>query len=271
MKLFKSLMLGLILVFAMNTVVFAENLGSELKDEHTIIYDGAFILETDDENSLFKKAKKISDKHDINIIIYTEEEYIYNSRSRAEEVYLSYFAEHTDGILYYVNMQTRDYYFLTSGDVRKSLSDDYGLVEVENKVVSNLSDGFYYSSFNSFLKIVDKFEKEADFFLPYCFLNPYRTFGDIFIRFVIAAIAGVVIANIRTGSQKAKLKTVKPEPLAKNYVPEDGFNLSLNKNTFLFKNVTKTAIPKSTSSGGGGGGRSGGGGGSSFGGRGGKF
>ena len=47
MKLLKSLMLGLILVFAMNTVVFAENLGSELKDEHTIIYDGAFILEAD--------------------------------------------------------------------------------------------------------------------------------------------------------------------------------------------------------------------------------
>ncbi len=270
MKLLKSLMLGLILVFAMNTVVFAENLGTELKDEHTIIYDGAFILEEYDENSLFKRAKKVSDKHDINIIIYTEEMNIYNARNRAEEVYLSYFAEHTDGILYYVNMQTRDYYFLTSGDVKKSLSDNYGLVEVENKVVSDLSDEFYYSSFKNFLKMVDKFEKEADFFLPYCFLNPYRTFGDIFIRFIIAVVAGVIIANIRTGSQKAKLKTVKPEPLAKNYVPKDGFNLSLNKNTFLFKNVTKTAIPKSTSSGGGGS-RSGGGGGSSFGGRGGKF
>ncbi len=286
MKKIKAIILGLVLVLALNTVAFADikidtdgvlkeneldDMASSMLRFKTLINDGADILNSEEELKLLEKADKIANKYDINIIMYTDNEYIFDSQSTAENIYLSHFEEYSDGIIFYVNMSTRDYYFATSGDVRKSISDSYGLAVIEDEVTYYLSDGDYYDSFDEFLRLVKKFEKEAEFGLPYCFINPYRTFFGIVVRVIIAVVIAMIIAFIRTGTQKAKLKTVKPESMAKNYIPKDGFNLTVNKDTFLFRNITKTAIPKSSSSGGGGGGRSRSGGGGSFGGRGGKF
>ena len=265
MKIFKTVILSLLLVFAINTVAMAE----DTKTSGTaVLYDGADILTDSDETDLYERAATIAKKHNLNIIIYTEERFITYAEGTAKEVYLSYFDENTDGILYYVNMTTRDYYFLTCGDARRSLSDNYGLVKIENKVVDDLSDAVYYTSFDKFLNMVDKFEKKAESGMPYSFINPYRTPVEIIIRIVIAIVIGVVVALLVSGRQKSKLKPVKPEPLAKNYIAKDGFVLRKSKDSFMFKNVTK--IPKPQSSGSSGGSRSSGGGGS-FGGRGGKF
>ena len=72
--------------------------------------------------------------------------------------------------------------------------------------------------------------------------------SETVIRLILSAVA-VAVAFIIMLGVASSLKTVKRQPNAAAYV--DNLKLSERSDTFLYKNVRKTPIPRSSSSGGG--------------------
>ena len=71
----------------------------------------------------------------------------------------------------------------------------------------------------------------------------------------IAVIIGLIIALLVTSSMKSKLKSVRYQANARDYIRSGSFNLKHSRDLYLYSTVTRVARPKSNS----GGSRSGGG------------
>ncbi|NLZ46014.1 MAG: TPM domain-containing protein [Clostridiales bacterium] len=168
------------------------------------------------------------------------------------------------GIVLLLAMEDRDYALHINGTGYDYITDEYGLDVVEKKVVPILEKDNFEKAFLKFATLSDKFVTEAKDGKAYSSTHRYIEFSDFTDNILIAVIVGAVAAIIITMPMVSKLKSVKPQKAAANYIKEDTFSITNQQDLFLFQNVTKTKIETSSS---GGGGRSGGGGG----GRSGKF
>ncbi len=82
------------------------------------------------------------------------------------------------------------------------------------------------------------------------------------LTIVIALCIAMIIAFIIVSSMKAKLKTVRNQPYANEYLKKGSFKLVNSRDIFLYRSVTRVKINRNNGSGGGrsGGGSRGGGG-----------
>ena len=70
---------------------------------------------------------------------------------------------------------------------------------------------------------------------------------------MLSLIVGLVLALIITGTMRSKLKTVRHQKTANSYVRNDSMKVTVAKDYFLYRTVTRVPKPKDN------GGRSGGG------------
>lgn len=68
----------------------------------------------------------------------------------------------------------------------------------------------------------------------------------------ISLVAGIVLSLIVVGTMKSKLKTVRFQAAANNYVKAGSMNLTESRDIFLYNTMTKTKKEKNDSSSGGG-------------------
>ena len=62
---------------------------------------------------------------------------------------------------------------------------------------------------------------------------------------------GFVLSLIIVGNMKAKLKTVRFQAAASNYIKDNSLNINERRDLFPYNTVTRTAKPKNDDSGGG--------------------
>ena len=63
---------------------------------------------------------------------------------------------------------------------------------------------------------------------------------------LIAVVAGVVIALIVTLTMKSRLKTVRPNNSAREFIKKGSLDLRVNRDTFLYRRVERTAKQQDT-------------------------
>ena len=97
-------------------------------------------------------------------------------------------------------------------------------------------------------------------------VNVYRGSFPWGENIVIALIVGAVVGLIVVSTMKSKLKTVRPRREAHEYTRPGSMNVTVSRDLYLYRTVTRRPKPKDSGSSGG---RSGGG--SRSGGRGGSF
>lgn len=236
--------------------------------------DNGDILTDSEEEKISSALEDVSEKYGTDVLVYTTRDVAYNSESScayfANERMDEYLAENNteDAIMFVIDMDYRLWYMCTNGEAKDAISDEYGLVLFEDKLIGYLSDGEYEECFLKYAELCDEFLAEYQDGTPYSNMHKYVTTGLILKVVGICAIIGLVIALVVTSVFKKQLNSVREQRTASNYVRKGSFKLEVSNDLFLYKNVTKTA--RQTSSGGGrsGGGRSGGG---SRGGRGGRF
>ena len=68
----------------------------------------------------------------------------------------------------------------------------------------------------------------------------------------ISLVVGVVLSLMVVGTMKSKLKTVRFQAAANNYVKAGSMNLTERRDIFLYNTMTKTKKEKNDSSSGGG-------------------
>jgi hypothetical protein len=81
-------------------------------------------------------------------------------------------------------------------------------------------------------KKTDKDEKKK--------FNPVRSL-------LISLVISLIIAFVVVGSMKSKMKTVRKQSGAAGYTKNDSFKLEINKDTYLYNEISKTERPQSGS------------------------
>ncbi len=264
-KLFFTLAL-LILVTALTLPCLASK---------ALLSDGAGLLDITESAELLSLLESCSEQAGADIAIVTVDSYEgYDIELYTESLCDSGFM--TDGIVLLVSTGTREYCLTKCGEAEYAI-DQAGLDFIEEAFVPYLSNGDHYTAFTVFAKLSEKALSEysstgnvyeGDDFSPDISISDSGTViitegKRPFFHYLICVGIGLAIALVAMLIMQSGMKTVKSQDRAGSYIIDGSLALQVSSDRFLYRTVSKTPKPKSSSSSG----RSGGGSGRSSSGR----
>lgn len=226
------------------------------------LVDNAGLLTSSEASALEELLDDYSTLYNLDIAVLTSYGTEYGMSTQD---YCEYFFENNygvgaelDGVILYVNMSEREWQIATSGKAITAITD-YGLEYIENQMIDDLSDGYYYDAFKAFADSCAELLKIAENGEPFDVQNgndyadeglvsdtrPGYPFGT---NLFISLLFGFIVALIVVSSMKSQLKSVGMQRGASNYVKKGSFNITQSRDIYLYRNVTRTARPKETSS-----------------------
>ena len=212
----------------------------------------AAALRVDDEASLLfdyeitvleNKLAEISDQYGVDIVIVTADSLGGKSAADFADDYYDLHGFKINGILLLVALTEREWFVSTAGTCINSITDD-GITYISDAILPYLSDGDYYEAFRTFAgccgTLLDYAENGS----------PYVTEDELpLLTYVLVSVCvGLITALIVTSIMKGKLKTIRPQNTADNYVREGSMVLSQQADLFLYSRVTRVAKPKDNGS-----------------------
>lgn len=211
------------------------------------VEDGASLLYDYEINVLENKLAEISDNYGVDVVIVTADSLGGKSAADFADDYYDHNGFGPDGVLLLVAMQEREWFISTAGSCIVDINDD-GISYIEDEFLWYLSDGDYYEAFRTFAGCCDELLRLAASGQPYEYEDsfPFSTYA------VVSLIVGLISAWIATAVMKGKLKSIRPQDTADNYVRQDSMKLTQQADLYLYSRVTRVAKPKdnSTKSGG---------------------
>ena len=206
------------------------------------VVDDADLLDPSEAEQLEDVLETVSQKHDIDIVVLTVPSLMGKSpEDYAVEYYDGRYGD--DGVLMLVSMYDRQWYFLSAGKCKARIPAD----AFEGEFVDLLGQEDYYEAFTLFANICDR-----------------RISNFIWVVIGISLAIGAVIGLIVVLVMKSKLKTVRSQSHADQYVGGECLQLTGRSDIFLYQTVTRRARPQSDNGSRGSSGRSYGGGGGRF-------
>ena len=210
------------------------------------VIDDAGLIKASDEKELDKKIKNIQ-KDKFDVVILT----VKSLDGKSAQDYADDYYDNNDygldneksGVLFLVSKGDRKYHISTKGAGIKAFTD-YGIGRIKEEIKPYLSDGDYFNACDEFLNITKDFVKAYKEGTPYDTDNPYNEEIDYVILEVIALVVAFVIALISVGIMRLRMNTAKPKGTAMEYIKKGSFNLTSEKDIFMYSTVTKTAKPK---------------------------
>ncbi len=225
--------------------------GKETPDR---LVDGADLLTKSEEKEIEARLDEISEKHRVDVVIITTESTgIYSPSAYSDKIYDGEGygqGEDRDGVMLLISMEERDWDILANGlcndaidrDVRESIGDS---------MVSDLSDGEYADAFNAFVS-------ECDYYIN-GYINGFPFKWKMTL--VVSLAVGLVAAFTVTSVMKGQLKSVRANNTATEYVKRGSMNVTLARDIYLYRHISRMKKPdhdSSSGSSGGGRGHSGG-------------
>jgi uncharacterized protein len=176
-----------------------------------------------------------------------------------------------DGILLMISLDMNDIWIATNGYGNVAFTDA-GVDDIIVRLTPDFRNGDFYEGFHLFMDLTQHYLEQARGGTPYDVGNMPRTLT--IYNFIIPLGIGIVGSLIIMLFWASKLKSVRSQNLATNYVRDGSLHIPTRSDRFLFRNVVRRPRPKQNNNSGGGMGgttlsRSSSGG--SFGGRGGRF
>lgn len=248
MKRFIAVLFCLCLVFCVSISVSADTIPDERLQPRLV--DGADILTDSEESQLLSKLDSVSEELQFDVVIATAYglggEYI----SDVADDYYDYngfgYGSSADGCILLVDMDTRKWWISTCGYGITALTDT-GIDYIGEKIEGDLSAGYYYDAFVTYTDLVEDFVNQARTGSPYDSGNLPKEGYSWFFGIVFSLAAGFGIALISVFVMKGKLKSVRRQPAAKDYLVAGSMNVTSSRDIFLYRNVTRRARPKESS------------------------
>lgn len=225
-------------------------------DETEKVYDFAELLTEYEEEQIYNKINEYINNYDMDLVVVTiNDNPRYSAQKYADDFYdYNSFGknEYRDGILFLIDMDTREFYISTTGEAIR-MYDDNRIEGLLDYVESYIKNGNYYEAIISF---VEKVGNYADSGIPSSNKNSYiGENGDIYyikkINYFIAIFISAIITFIVTIILVNKNKMIKKATNASLYVNNSGINITERQDNFLTTHTT--SITLSSSSGGSGG------------------
>ena len=208
--------------------------------------DAAGLLSESEQAALISTLDEISEKHQVDVIVVTIDslgemppgecaEYFYDNFGYG-------FGSDKSGILLLISMEERDWYITSVGFGITSVNEA-GRQYISDNMLGYLSDGYYAKAFEEFALCCDYLISLAETGDPFDYDDfPKEAFGVV-KHLIIALIIGLVAAFIVTGSMKGKLKSVRHQTTAGNYVKNDSMKVTESRDLFLYRQVSRTEKP----------------------------
>ena len=276
MKRIQALMLSVLLVFALLTLccgsAFALTASPAAEERESflsgnpLVADNAGLLSASELQALEQKAKNISSAHSCEVIILTVNDAGGKSpQDYAEDFYVDHdygFGASRSGIMLYLDMGERDWYIATCGSAIDAFHDDPTDFLV-SRFKPDLSNGNYYRAFDTYLSYAEKFLGTFDHTISQEELDEineeYSNFMDgtepsepnYVKKGIMSVVLGALAGFVPVSAQKSSLKTVRKRRDAAGYAKAGSLRLNVNRDIYLFSNVTSHVIqqPRAGSSG----------------------
>ncbi len=213
-------------------------------DSHVV--DKADLLTDAEERTLEARLENLADNYSVDVVIVTvETSYGDDLEEYAEWLYLTYgygIGNDRDGILLLINMDPYNRGWAIYGHGLGADAMPYNqIMKLGDAMTPDLKAGDFAVAFDLFVRRCEERVNIAINGEPFA---PGK-------MLLISLIVGLVVALIVTGIMRSKLKSVRAQHAASNYVRQGSMHLTQSYDLFLYRTVTRRARPKSTSSGGG--------------------
>lgn len=200
------------------------------------LIDDGDLLSDSEEAVIEAELDRISGKWETDLVIVTVETLDGASEQDFADDYYDYngygYGSSYDGALLLLCPAEDARYLSTCGEA----IDIIELDAIREGVLGHYEEGDYYAACIGFADTCEGLLKSA------------KGFPVWFVFF--ALIAGAVLSSlIPMNILKGQLKTVAPKVAAADYVCRDSLNLQVERDIFLYRNVTRVAKPKNNSSG----------------------
>lgn len=232
------------------TSVLAEESSKVSKD---YVVDNADLLTQTEENELSKKLQDISDELQFDVVVVTTNSTGSKTATEYADDYFDYNGygrgSNNDGALFLVDMGDRKWAISTSGYGIEAIVDS-ALDDMEEEIVPYLKSGDYDGAFNEFADLTYDIVNDAKNGKSYSnsTTSTTKNHKNIGTNLIVAFSIGAGISLIIILVYRSKLKPVKCQKEAKEYIVPGSFNLRRSDDVFLYFNITKVPIPKNNDS-----------------------
>lgn len=232
------------------TPVLAEESSKVSKD---YVVDNADLLTQIEENELSEKLQDISDELQFDVVVVTTNSTGSKTATEYADDYFDYNGygrgSNNDGALFLVDMGDRKWAISTSGYGIEAIVDS-ALDDMEEEIVPYLKSGDYDGAFNEFADLTYDIVNDAKNGKSYSnsTTSTTKNHKNIGTNLIVAFSIGAGISLIIILVYRSKLKPVKCQKEAKEYIVPGSFNLRRSDDVFLYFNITKVPIPKNNDS-----------------------
>jgi uncharacterized protein len=238
----KKRIFALILVLVLCACAAIPAFAAEEKAPYVL--DLAQLLTESEAAALETRLEAIADKFSVQVAVVTvptcdgEDHEAY-----AKELYRKGgygLGENKDGILLLIDMDEENRGWAIYGKALGADAMTGSVIEaVGEDMTPDLKAGNYAAAFDTF---ADKCEERIDIAING---EPF----NLVMSLIISLVIGVVLALIVTGIMRGKLKSVRAQRAAANYVRPGSMNVQESYDMFLYRTVERRERPKSSSSG----------------------
>ena len=214
------------------------------------VSDVAGILTEQQRTQLESDAQKISAKYDCGIYIVTLGDYRdYDADSDvfsfAQDFYRSYqlgIGESRTGILLLLSMADRDYSLVTYGGNAHYAFTDYGQQVLASEFLDDFRRNDWYGGFSDYLSCCDELRGRAADGEPLdvSYDNSSRMSSGAGLAIIIGV--PLLVSFVVCEAMRRRMKPVRRQTGADEYIVPGGIDLSLKRDVFVNRSVTRTVI-----------------------------
>ena len=221
---------------------------------HVILEDDADLL-TDEQEADLKKEMTVLSEYG-NVLFKTINENPHGTvSSYVNSYYHSYFPNYTSGVVFIIDMDTREIYIFMDGDIRKKVGDAKAYSITDNTFTYATNGDYYSCASVSFSQLKDVLEGRK-------IAEPMRNASNVVIAITMAFLINFLYVISKSGIAKATNKEIVDNcNIDFNMGPVNAVKTGTHR---VYSPVSESSGGSSGGGGGGGGGGSGGGGGHGF-------
>lgn len=253
MKKIISVILTIILVSIVTVTAFAtQDYGTDRQLPRLV--DNADILDDSEETKLLNKLDKISERQKFDVVVVTVDSLEGKTVTAYAEDFYDYngygMGAGKDGVLLLVSMEARDW-CMTAGGFGNTAFTDIGKDYISDRFLDYLGDDKYTKAFDTYAELCDKFVTQAKTGAPYDVDNMPKGAFPFFRNLLIALGVGIVFSLIIVLVMRGKMKTVRRQPAASDYMKQGSMDITQSKDLFLYTHLDRQKRPKNENSSGG--------------------
>ena len=241
----------LLTFFLLTAVMYCSASAEEQNSLPYYISDVASLLTVEQWEKLEGAAEQISEKYRCGVYLVVLDDYR-DYRSGSEDfwsfsqhfytIYNMGLGEEKNGVLLIMSMADRDYSILAYGSNAHYAFTDYGKQVLEDRFLDNFRRDDWYGGFQDYISGCGDLLARADAGQPLDVETTARTGTSDTVTTMITVIVPLLTAFSVCEVMKRRMKPVERRSTAEEYIVPGGVNLSVQRDVFVNRSVTRTVI-----------------------------